>query len=63
MAAQSRLAPAVIAAIAVVRVIHRSINRNHPGENGGGHQQDSLHAQQPKRNRHQGGRQLGPVPM
>ena len=56
MAAQARLAPAVIAAIAVVRVIQRSINRNHPSENGDGHQQDSLHAQQPKRNRHPVGR-------
>jgi hypothetical protein len=52
MAAQARLAPAVIEAIAVVRVIQRSINRNHPGKNGGGHQQDSLHARQPKPNRH-----------
>jgi putative heme iron utilization protein len=56
MAAQARLAPAVIAAIAEVRVIPDSINRNHPGKNGDGHQQDSLHAQQPKRNRHADGR-------
>jgi hypothetical protein len=50
MATQCRLAPTVIEAITVARVVQRSINRDHPGENGDGHQQDSLHAQQPRRN-------------
>jgi hypothetical protein len=51
MASQCRLAPAVIEAIAVLRLVHRRINRDHPGKGSDGHYQDSLHAQQPRRNR------------
>jgi hypothetical protein len=51
MASQYRLAPTVIEAIAVLRVVHRRINRDHPGKDSDGHHQDSLHAQQPRRNR------------
>ena len=50
MASQTRLAPTVIDAIAVIRVVQRRINRDHPGKDCDGHQQDSLHAQQPRRN-------------
>lgn len=49
MASQTRLAPAVIEAIAVLGAVHRRINCNHPGKDSEGHHQDSPHAQQPMR--------------
>lgn len=51
MASHGGLAPAVIEAIAPLRVVHRCIDCDHSGEDGDGHHQHSLHAHQRRRDR------------